>query len=73
MALPARAATVTALDHLVLTVKSIAASKNWYTQNLGMRHEVFVSGVARHALIFGNSKINLHESGKVSVILNVAP
>jgi hypothetical protein len=60
------AATIVSLDHLVLTVKSIPASKDWYTQYLGMRHEVFVSGCAeRHALIFGNSKINLHEAGKV--------
>jgi catechol 2,3-dioxygenase-like lactoylglutathione lyase family enzyme len=62
------AATIVSLDHLVLTVKSIPASKDWYTQYLGMRHEVFVSGGAeRHALIFGNSKINLHEAGKVSL------
>ena len=63
------AATITSLDHLVLTVKSITTSKDWYTQYLGMHHEVFVSGVARHALIFGNSKINLHEAGKVSLSL----
>jgi len=69
MSLLKAATTVTFLDHFVLTVKSIAASKDWYTQQLGMRHEVFVSGVPRHALIFGNSKINLHESGKVSLSL----
>jgi len=64
------AATITSLDHLVLTVASISSSKDWYVQNLGMRHEVFVSGgVERHALIFGSSKINLHEAGKVSLSL----
>jgi len=71
MALFTPAAVITSLDHLVLTVKSITASRYWYVQNLGMRHEVFVSGgVARHALIFGNSKINLHEAGKVRLFVS---
>jgi catechol 2,3-dioxygenase-like lactoylglutathione lyase family enzyme len=64
------AATITSLDHFVLTVKSISASIAWYTQHLGMRHESFVSAatpdITRHSLIFGHQKINLHELGKVS-------
>ena len=63
------AATVISLDHLVLTVRSIPASIEWYTQYLGMRHESFVSAatpdITRHSLVFSNQKINLHESGKV--------
>jgi len=49
------------LDHLVLTVRDIARSVAFYTQVLGMRHVVF--GQGRHALSFGEQKINLHQSG----------
>ncbi|KAJ6127349.1 glyoxalase domain-containing protein 5 [Penicillium sp. IBT 18751x] len=59
---------VKSLDHLVLTVRSIPATVNFYTTHLGMRHEVFASpadpAMQRHALIFGGQKINLHQSGK---------
>ncbi|CZR63747.1 related to Virulence protein STM3117 [Phialocephala subalpina] len=62
-----QASTITSLDHLVLTVKNIEKTKEWYTKNLGMRHEAFVSAstpdITRHSLIFGSQKINLHESG----------
>jgi len=62
------AATIQSLDHLVLTVKSIPDTTKWYTTNLGMRSESFISDaspeVTRHSLIFGSQKINLHESGK---------
>jgi hypothetical protein len=37
--------TVKSLDHLVLTVKSIPDSVDFYTTHLGMRHEVFTSPV----------------------------
>ncbi|MEZ5386349.1 MAG: VOC family protein [Prosthecobacter sp.] len=46
------------LDHLVLTVRDLDATVTFYTQVLGMSHEVFGSG--RHALKFGRQKINLH-------------
>ncbi len=53
------------LDHLVLTVKNIAASIKFYESFLGMKHVTFVSkGAERHALVFGHQKINLHLSGK---------
>ncbi|EPE35032.1 Glyoxalase/Bleomycin resistance protein/Dihydroxybiphenyl dioxygenase [Glarea lozoyensis ATCC 20868] len=62
------AATISSLDHLVLTVKSIPATTKWYEQNLGMKHESFTSAsspeIRRHSLIFGDQKINLHEAGK---------
>ncbi|RSH79263.1 uncharacterized protein EHS24_001303 [Apiotrichum porosum] len=58
--------TVASLDHLVLTVRSIPATIAFY-QRLGMRHETFspplTPTLVRHALLFGPSKINLHESG----------
>ena len=50
------------LDHLVLTVKDLDATIKFYCEALGMQHEVF--GDNRHALKFGEQKINLHVSGK---------
>ncbi|KAL0254996.1 hypothetical protein SLS55_009520 [Diplodia seriata] len=59
---------VKSLDHVVLTVRSVPATVDFYTKRLGMKHEVFTSakdpGVERHALIFGSQKINLHQSGR---------
>ena len=46
------------IDHLVLTVKDIAVSVDFYTSVLGMEKVVF--GEGRIALAFGNQKINLH-------------
>jgi len=48
------------LDHLVLTVRSIPDSLNFY-QQLGMQVETFAGG--RYALKFGQQKINLHQAG----------
>ena len=49
------------IDHIVLTVRDIAATCQFYTQILGMR-EVTFNG-SRKTLVFGNQKINLHEAG----------
>jgi catechol 2,3-dioxygenase-like lactoylglutathione lyase family enzyme len=49
------------LDHLVLTVKNIAATCNFYSRALGMEAVTF--GNNRKALTFGCQKINLHEAG----------
>lgn len=58
-------ATATSLDHIVLTVKDLGASVEFYEKFLGMKHTSFNSGgVERHALSFGSQKINLHISGK---------
>ena len=56
---------VKGLDHLVLTVRDIAATSAFYTDVLGMRAEVFraADGTRRVALKFGAQKINLHEAG----------
>jgi catechol 2,3-dioxygenase-like lactoylglutathione lyase family enzyme len=50
------------LDHLVLTVKSIPASIDFYSRILGM--DVITFGEGRKALRFGQQKINLHEYGR---------
>jgi catechol 2,3-dioxygenase-like lactoylglutathione lyase family enzyme len=54
------------LDHLVLTTSRREACVAFYTRVLGMRLETFVGGtppVERHALRFGDQKINLHVQG----------
>ena len=55
--------TVQSLDHLVLTVASIPATIAFYERVLGMTAREFKPG--RHALHFGDQKINLHEVGTV--------
>lgn len=52
---------IKSLDHLVLTVKNIDKSVEFYTTVLGMEKEVFKEN--RVALKFGHQKINLHELG----------
>jgi catechol 2,3-dioxygenase-like lactoylglutathione lyase family enzyme len=49
------------LDHLVLTVKDIEASSDFYSRVLGMEPVTFTGG--RRALKFGRQKINLHRAG----------
>lgn len=49
------------LDHVVLTVRDLDATCDFYSRVLGMR--VVTSGPAR-ALHFGRQKINLHQAGK---------
>lgn len=53
------------LDHLVLTVADIDATVRFYTSVLGMTHAPFqvAHGSMRHALRFGDQKINLHAQG----------
>ncbi|WKY60733.1 VOC family protein [Vibrio sp. SNU_ST1] len=49
------------LDHLVLTVKDIEVTVDFYQRVLGMKLIQF--GEGRLALSFGNQKINLHQLG----------
>lgn len=49
------------LDHLVLTVKDIDKTTDFYTRVMGM--EVITFGDNRKALRFGQQKINLHVAG----------
>ena len=53
--------TIQRLDHLVLTVRDIAATLAFYRDHLGMEPVSFAGG--RRALAFGAQKINLHEAG----------
>lgn len=53
--------SITQLDHLVLTVKSIDNTVGFYCDVLGM--ELLKFGNNRMALKFGTQKINLHEAG----------
>ncbi|CAK2493644.1 Virulence protein STM3117 [Vibrio crassostreae] len=49
------------LDHLVLTVKDLTVTVDFYQRVLGMKPIQF--GEGRLALSFGNQKINLHQLG----------
>jgi catechol 2,3-dioxygenase-like lactoylglutathione lyase family enzyme len=53
---------ITGLDHVVLTVRSIARTCEFYQRALGA--EVITFGAGRTALQLGENKINLHEAGK---------
>ncbi len=53
---------ITAIDHIVLTVKNIAETVKFYESVLGMETELFGDG--RTALKFGAQKINLHQYGQ---------
>lgn len=50
------------IDHVVLTVRDIEKTCDFYARVLGMQVETFQNG--RRALRFGGQKINLHEAGK---------
>ncbi len=50
------------IDHIVLTVKNIETTLEFYNSILGMKKETFNGG--RKALRFGRQKLNLHEHGK---------
>lgn len=52
---------VDSLDHLVLTVRDVPASCDFYARVLGMAVVNF--GEGRKALVFGAQKINLHPAG----------
>jgi catechol 2,3-dioxygenase-like lactoylglutathione lyase family enzyme len=49
------------LDHLVLTVRDLDTTTDFYQRALGMTRETF--GAGRVALHFGRQKINLHPAG----------
>ena len=53
---------ISRLDHLVLTVKDLNRTVEFYERVLGMRRQIF--GEGRIALCFGRQKINLHQQGK---------
>ena len=49
------------IDHLVLTVRNLERTCDFYTRVLGM--DVITFGEGRKALAFGEQKFNLHEAG----------
>jgi catechol 2,3-dioxygenase-like lactoylglutathione lyase family enzyme len=49
------------LDHLVLTVRNIERTCEWYNRVLGM--DIISFGDGRTALQFGEQKINLQQTG----------
>jgi catechol 2,3-dioxygenase-like lactoylglutathione lyase family enzyme len=53
---------ITGLDHIVLTVRSITRTCDFFTRALGA--EVITFGEGRTALQLGANKINLHEAGR---------
>ena len=55
---------ITALDHLVLTVRNLKATIRFYHDGLGMQVRRFGRNGERVALHFGAQKINLHEQGR---------
>jgi catechol 2,3-dioxygenase-like lactoylglutathione lyase family enzyme len=52
--------TIEQIDHVVLTVASLDATIDFYTEALGMDAVTFNG---RKALTFGEQKINLHQRG----------
>ncbi len=59
------------LDHLVLTVKDLDATHEFYSAVLGM--EVVTFGEGRTALRFGRQKINLHLAGSELLLRAAQP
>lgn len=54
--------TIDRIDHIVLTVRNIQATCDFYSRILGMKAVQFERG--RWALEFGRQKINLHQAGR---------
>jgi len=50
------------IDHVVMTVRDIAATISFYKRALGLTHVVFDEG--HYALHCGSQKINLHPAGR---------
>ena len=50
------------IDHVVMTVRDVDATCDFYARVLGMRVMTFAGG--RKALAFGRQKINLHVAGR---------
>ena len=50
------------IDHVVLTVRDIDRTVEFYQRALGMRAVTF--GEGRRALVVGDQKLNLHQAGR---------
>ena len=58
------------IDHVVITVKDLNKTIDFYTNALGMKLEKFSSSLdnnqIRYAVSFGSQKINIHEEKNLS-------
>jgi catechol 2,3-dioxygenase-like lactoylglutathione lyase family enzyme len=62
---------IDSIDHVVLTVKDISATCDFYSRVLGM--EIVTFGEGRKALAFGSQKINLQQLGRESTLIAEKP
>lgn len=60
--MPERSARVAGLDHIVLTVSNLAASRGFWAALPGVEVREFAPG--RWAVWVGRQKLNLHEAGR---------
>src|SRR5947199_165502 len=62
---------IDSIDHVVLTVKDLSATCEFYSKVLGM--EIVTFGEGRKALSFGSQKINLQQLGRESTLVADKP
>jgi len=62
---------IESIDHVVLTVKDIDATCDFYSNVLGM--DIVTFGQGRKALGFGSQKINLQQQGRESTLIANKP
>ena len=62
---------IDSIDHVVLTVRDINATCEFYSKVLGM--EITTFGEGRKALSFGSQKINLQQFGRESTLIAEKP
>ena len=62
---------IDSIDHVVLIVKDISVTCDFYSKVLGM--EVVTFGEGRKALAFGSQKINLQQFGRESTLIAEKP
>jgi catechol 2,3-dioxygenase-like lactoylglutathione lyase family enzyme len=62
---------IDSIDHVVLTVKDLSATCEFYSKVLGM--EIVTFGEGRKALSFGSQKINLQQVGRESALVADKP
>jgi catechol 2,3-dioxygenase-like lactoylglutathione lyase family enzyme len=61
---------ISRLDHLVLTVRDLDRTRDFYVRGLGLAEETFGDG--RSALSFGDQKFNLHEAAGEPILPRAA-
>jgi catechol 2,3-dioxygenase-like lactoylglutathione lyase family enzyme len=62
---------IDSIDHVVLTVRDMGATCDFYSKVLGM--EIVTFGQGRKALAFGSQKINLQQFGRESTLIAEKP